>query len=704
MNRNAHGLLLVVALIVAPAVSGQSVDTSEWVCEFCPFEDGHEADYSVGATGVSEGSAYFGDATGYDEDGAYGNLDGEGTYAADDFRLRWYAEDLGLDSRRLELSTSKAGHYEYRFSYRELPRRQYNTTATVFESSGGDTLSLPSGWVAAGTTGGFTALSRNLATENIESDRSDFGFAGKYRPADDWRLSVDYRRQARDGLKIYGGSTFTNSSLLPMPFDYVTDEVDLAVRFGTGNGFVSLGWYLSDFENSNSSLTWDNPFATDPLAGNATLAMAQAPDNRFQQVSVQAGYSFPGQKTVLSVSAAIGEIEHDESFLPYTINSMLSADALPRAGLGGQIDTSHYAIAVTSRAFDKLRLKLNYRYDERDNKTAQAMWNRIIVDSFVSGDMEENIPYSFERSKLSGSADYDLFDTLRLSAGYDRKDIDRVFQEVAEQTEDTGWGRARWRPTAELELEVKGGASRRDIDDYNEVFAATLGQNPLLRKYNLAYRYREFGELSVAFSPPAAPVSVSVSALFADDSYTRSELGILSGDEFRIVADLGWTVSENATVYANFGVEDIESLQAGSESFGMADWRATHDDDFTTIGAGFRVRNIADKFDLSMDYTRSDGGTEIIVDSASGGPSEFPELTSELDYLRLKLAYQRSERLEINLNLIYQRFVADDWALEGVRRATIPTVLGLGSEPYSPEVILFGLGFRYRIGSATVSE
>jgi len=390
--------------------------------------------------------------------------------------------------------------------------------------------------------------------------------------------------------------------------------------------------------------------------------------------------------------------------LPDTINSTIGADALPRASLDGQVDTSHYALALTSRAFDKLRLKLSYRYDERDNKTTQASWNRIITDSFVSGDIEENTPYSFERSKLSVSADYDWFDTLRLSAGYDRKDIDRDFQEVAEQTEDTGWGRARWRPTPELELEVKGGASRRDIDDYNDVFAAALGQNPLLRKYNLAYRYREFGELSLAFSPSEEPVSVSLSALFADDSYTRSELGILSGDEFRLVADLGWTVSENATVYVNFGVEDIESLQAGSESFGAPDWRATHDDDFTTIGAGFRVRNIADKFDLSMDYTRSNGGTEIIVDSASGGPSEFPELTSELDYLRLKLAYQHSDRLEINMNLAYQRFVADDWALEGVRPATIPTVLGLGARPYSPEVILFGLGFRYRIGGATTTS
>ena len=37
---------------------------------------------------------------------------------------------------------------------------------------------------------------------------------------------IDELRQENDGNKIQGGSTFTNASLLPMPFDYVTDEVD----------------------------------------------------------------------------------------------------------------------------------------------------------------------------------------------------------------------------------------------------------------------------------------------------------------------------------------------------------------------------------------------------------------------------------------------------------------------------------------------
>jgi len=697
MKRNLMLTLFIGAATLTSAAHGQAVDTSEWACEYCPFEEGYRADFEVGAMNVSDDSAYFGDATGLDEEGVHAIADGDGSYANEGYRLSWAVEDLAHDSRVVELEGGRPGSFDFNLGYRELPRRQFNTTATIFEQTADDTLSLPSPWVRAGLTSGMTSLNSSLTASNIESDRSVFDLGAGFILSDRWRISADYRRQERDGSRIGGGGSFSQSSLLPMPFDYVTDEVDFGIRYNADNGFVALGWYLSDFGNDNAALTWEQPYSFDPVIGNDTFALAQAPESRFQQVSLQAGYSFPEQKTVVSISAAIGEVEQDSAFLPYTITSSIAASPLPRSNLDGSIDTSNFALAISSRIIEKGRIKLSYRYDERDNQTAQDLWNRVIVDTYASSDLEMNLPYSFERSTLNLSADYDLFDTVRVSAGYDRKDMDRDFQEVAEQTEDSGWGRLRWQPTPALELDVRGGASERDIDSYNEVFAATLDQNPLMRKYYLAYRYREFGDVSLSFS--GEKFSVTLNALAADDTYDQSELGILSGEELRVAADLSWTISENTTAYLTAGLEDIESEQAGSEVFAAPDWHATHDDDFTTIGAGFRVHNIAEKVDLHMDYIRSDGTSEIIVDSAVGGPSEFPELTSELDYLRFGLAYRHSERIELNLDIRYQRFKAEDWALEGVRPATIPQVLSLGAEPYSNDVYSVGIGFRYRIGA-----
>ena len=446
MNNTQSKLLLALgAIAFAPGIGAQEVDTSDWACEYCPFQQGHEGDYEVGASSVSDDSAYFGNATGYDEEGAYGNLDGEGSYASGAYRMNWTLEDLGLDSRVAELEGSHAGRFDYNIGFRQMPYRQFTTTSSIFAETA-DSLLLPAGWVRAPTTDGFTALDSSLASRNIESDRNIYTIGGRYLAGSRFSFSLDYRRQENDGTKIQGGSTYTNASLLPMPFDYVTDEVDFEARYGADNSFVALSWYLSDFQNDNTALFWQQPFTG--AAGADTLAQAQAPESRFQQLTLAGGYSFPDLRTVMSLSASLGRITQDTEFLPYTTNASLAADPLARPSLDAEVDTTNIAVGITSRIFKKGRVKFSYRYDERDNTTTQDTWNRVIVDTFPDGGEELNIPYSFERSYLSLSGDYDLFDMLKVSAGYDRKDIDRDFQEVASQSEDTGWGRVRIRARA----------------------------------------------------------------------------------------------------------------------------------------------------------------------------------------------------------------------------------------------------------------
>ena len=702
MNNTQSKLLLALgAIALAPAVGAQEVDTSEWACKYCPFQQGHEGDYEVGAGSVSDDSAYFGNATGHDEEGAYGNLDGEGSYASGAYRMIWTLEDLGLDSRAAELEGSHAGKFDYNIGFRQMPYRQYNTTSSIFLETA-DSLLLPQGWVRAPTTDGFTALGSSLVSRNIESDRNIYTIGGRYLAGSRFSFSADYRRQENEGNKIQGGSTFTNASLLPMPFDYVTDEVDFEARYGADNSFVSLSWYLSDFQNDNTALFWQQPFTG--AAGADTLAQAQAPESRFQQLSLAGGYSFPALRTVMSLSASMGRITQDAAFLPYTTNANLATDPLARPSLDAEVDTTNFAAAITSRVLDKGRINFSYRYDERDNTTVQDTWNRVIVDTFPDGGEELNIPYSFERSYLSLSGDYDLFDMLKVSAGYDRKDVDRTFQEVVSQSEDTGWGRVRIRPGKGFDIDLRGGASTRDADNYDEAFAAATGQNPLMRKYHLAYRYREFGDATISWSPAAAPVSISLTGLFADDEYTRSELGLTDADEISLALDFGWSVSENTSLYLNTGFDMIESTQFGSESFAEPDWRADSEDEFRTTGAGINFREIGEKFDLQLDYMRSEGTSSINLDSAADAQASFPDLETTLDYLRVRLGFRQSERIEWNLYALYQTFESEDWALEGVTPDALPLLLSLGATPYDDEQVIVGLGFRYKMGGKKKEE
>lgn len=678
----------------------EAPDTSSWVCEFCPFAEGYQAEYEAGASYVSDDAAYFGNASGYDEEGAYLDLGGSGSLDSSAHQLRWVVEDLGLDSRYLSLSGGNQGLYAYRLSYRDQPRHLFDTTQTVFEQTVPGGLTLPSGWVRAPTTGGLTALDASLVDRNISSERQTLNIGGRYLFSERFRLSADYRRQERDGLRIASGSYFTQSSLLPAPFDYTTDEAELELRYASNDGYLSLSYFGSFFQNSNRALSWETPFTS--AIGAETGVQAQAPDSSFQQFALAGSYRFAGYDTVVAFNVAGGRMEQDDALLPYTGNASLSADPLPRPRLDGRIDTTNVAVTLTSRPVNKGRVSMTYRLDDRDNRTSVDAWNRIIADTFNSGETETNVPYGFRKSRLSAGGSYDLLQSVTVSAGFDRVDIDRDFQEVASQTEESGWGMLRWQPNSFIDVRAKGGASERDINRYDESVAISLGQNPLLRKYNLAYRYRRFGEVTLTASLPDKPVSMSLKALYAEDEYTRSRLGITQGDDLRVSGDLSFPLAANRFFYIHGGYENIESDQLGSEQFGTPDWSARVADDFLTGGGGIHLRQISDTVDLTLDYTRAAGKSEISTNALSAGQSRFPDLESTLDSLTVQLTWRKSARLAINAGVRYEAFTVEDWALEGVMPDTVPVLLSLGAEPYDYDVVLVGIGFTWHIGATAV--
>jgi len=688
--------VVAAAIVTGAAPVAAQVDTSEWKCEFCPFDDGYRASYEAGADYVSDKAARFGNATGYDDEGGYVNLGGEGTYRSDGIQADWRAEDLGLDSRRLRLDAGRQGRYDAYLDYSELPYRRFDTTATVYSETAPGQLTLPSNWVAAPGTAGFTSLATSLQPLDIGSDRSRIAAGGRIHATSNFSVYADYRHEARDGVDIVSGPNFTQSSLLPRFLDFETDLVDVGVRYANGPLSLSVAWFGSFFDNQLDSLTWENAFTSPP--GEEQRRSAQEPDNDFQQVSLSGRYRAGLMNTVIAFSAATGRGEQDQSLLPYTINPALPVNPLPGATLGGRVDTANYALTITAQPVDRARLTLAYRYDDRDNRTPPTQWSRVIVDTFQSGDIETNAPYSFTRATLAASGSYRLSDALRLSAGYDRKEIDRDFQEVAEQTEDSGWGRLRWRTDNGWEVALKGGAAKREIDRYDTAVAASLGQNPLMRKYNLAYRYREFGELTASGSPGNGPVNVGLSALWADDGYDKSTVGMTDSESLQWNVDLAWTVSDTSSVFLFGGMQNIDANQAGSDGFGAPDWFAMHEDEFHIYGGGIRFDPSDSAFRYRLEVTRTDGSTAITVDRNGMSPAAFPDLDSRQTSARLVVDYERSERLAINVDVRYESFSTNDWALAGVEPDTLPTVLTMGADPYDYDVWVVGLGFRYRVG------
>jgi MtrB/PioB family decaheme-associated outer membrane protein len=688
-------LAAAVSALLAPAAKSEPPDTSQWKCERCPFASGHQAEITAGSTYVSDDAATVGDATGYDEKGGYANVDGSGLYASASHRLSWYAEDLGLDSRIAQIEGGRPGTFDFRLGYRQLPRSQFQSTRTIFTRAADNLLALPAAWTFAPTTAGMTGLAASLASRDMAGERRTFDLGARYLPTSRLRLFADFQRLEQDGTRMLGGSYFTNASLLPRHFDYETDQVDAGIRYDGESGYLQLAYYGSFFSNRYDAIRWENPFLSAPGAGVA--AIAESPDSDFQQLALSGSYRAPWLDARISFSAAMGRGEQNEPLLPYTTNPNLAPGPLPVSALDAKVDTTNLALTVTATPLPRASAKFAVRYDERDNKTSQLPWTRVVADSFLSGETQLNVPYGYKRLRMNLSGDYRLMDGLTLAAGYDFTDYDRDFQEVSEQTEDAGWGRVNWRPNEYLEIVARGGAARREIDGYDTALAASLGQNPLLRRFNLAYRYREFGELSVSASIPNRPVTIGAQASWADDSYSSTPLGLTDGEELRVALDFSWAVSDKASVYLAAGYDDIDTSQSGSAAFSLPDWQADVTDQYYSVGGGLRLTGIGDKVDLQFDYSRAQGTTEVLV-TGGAGPAQFPDLESTLDSVRARLVYHPSEKLDAILQLRYERLPTEDWALEGVGPATLPTILTLGAAPYDDKAWLAGIGFRYRFG------
>lgn len=697
------------AVLLAPMLAhGQAVDTSGWECKFCPFEDGQtESDVEAGGLYADGVQAKFGEFDGITEDGAYLVVNGEAGARREDGNF-WNvtAEDLGLDNRSIAAEAGREGRWWADLGYLAAPHNVYDTTVTPFVAGSASSLTLPEDWVRAGNTQLMTGLDDALRAYDLETTRERWMLGGGLEGESGWQTELRYLHETRDGRRLTGSSFITTASQLAAPVDFVTDQVDWSARYQMPRGAVGVSYLGSFFSNKNVDYTWENPF--NAIAPGADLGRAAlAPDNHFNQLAVNFGYEL-GAGWRLALNAGLGRGEQDDSFLPYTTNTLIATAPLPRASLDGEVDIKHAdlqlsgALGASFGWFEGLRGRLNYRYYERNNGTPMVEYSYVEGDSFPAG-VATNLAYAYRRQKFSLSGDYDVARALwpehdlamQLSGGWDREDWDREFQEVENSTEDRGWVRLRFSPLGWLSLDARYGAANRDTDPYVTGLPASAPQNPLLRKYNLADRERDFWEFGVDLSLPGS-VALSLGGFDRRDDYLDSPLGLTRSRDTGGTADLSWTISEDFSAYAFYGRQEISSLQNGSQSFSTPDWQAESVDEFETASIGLRLGGRDDRWKLRFDYFYMDGQGDI--EMRSGSAAAFPPLRTRSHGPTLEVEYWATPALDVIGLVRYEHFDAHDWALDGVGPDTVPALLASGANAWDYDATLVGISFRYRFG------
>ena len=102
-----------------------------------------------------------------------------------------------------------------------------------------------------------------------------------------------------------------------------------------------------------------------------------------------------------------------------------------------------------------------------------------------------------------------------------------------------------------------------------------------------------------------------------------------------------------------------------------------------------------------MNYTYAKGDSDTTLSGVNGG--SFPTVTSELNSFRADFLYGLTERMDIVFTWRHERFDSDDWAIQGIEPATLPTVLALGADPYDYSVNYVAASLRYYFGPRKVA-
>ncbi|MDH4104646.1 MAG: MtrB/PioB family outer membrane beta-barrel protein, partial [Gammaproteobacteria bacterium] len=142
------------------------------------------------------------------------------------------------------------------------------------------------------------------------------------------------------------------------------------------------------------------------------------------------------------------------------------------------------------------------------------------------------------------------------------------------------------------------------------------------------------------------------------------------------------------------------STSRGSSTYGAPDWTGKVQDDFETYGAGVNAQ-FTDRLGVSLDYTYSAGDSHTAIAGANGGT--FPVVKSEMSSFKAGVTYGFNDRTDVMLNWWYETLSTSDWAYTP-QPAALPTVLGLGVDPYNYGVNYVTLSVRYRFGAKPAAE
>ena len=645
------------------------------------------------------------------------------------------------------------GLFRLRGGFDSLKHLSMDDARVLFKGSGSEQLSLPAPLIPGlNSSSDVEAALDSIGKNRLSQSMSEGEVELQLRILPGLSLVADYQLRQRDGEKPFGGTlglTFNAESVGSVaetiaPVESDTHEWSAALQYASEQLQASLRYHGSIYDDHNSSLTWENPFAAFEFNGSLfqgveTGRSALAPDNQLHQISTDIGMRLPLSGR-LTTSVSWTRMLQDERLLPATTNPSLTRfDVLSRQHADARVDHLLVQSKIRMKPISPVTIQLGFRYFQRDNDTEYLAFNPTNGEyGYVTEDLGETsrvgaVPYSMRRYRLNGKVEWRFAKRSKVGLEYEHEATHRDNRARRDVRDDEvrlhlSTGRI---PFTQLRLAysfLRRSGSGYDVTRDRKFYASAPGFGATSGP---GFSLREFRQLDLASHDRheinlranwllGSRTDLSVMARYDIRDY-RSSYGVTDARVADLNADMSFQISPRLDAHAyvsfewrdqrmatiNSGFGPLTDFSAGSALFPLENrWSWDSDSRGFTVGGGVTARPHASvelradyhfqrsQETVDTDFDRSGGALTPGVDPATAR-SRFPS-PRQLDHvLDASAIYHWTDAIASRVFYRFQHSTIDDFHQRGLE-PVINHNLFLGHVDDDYEVHVFGITSRFR--------
>ena len=651
---------------------------------------------------------------------------------APNYEMSLDAKNVAQEDQSFDLTYDRNGKLNFTAGWNQTPHRWSNTSRTLYNETNPGVYELPDdiqshfqtnpGTVAWwNATAGMPAYLQNAHEQDlmVRRDKLSGGLGGAL--TNSLGVSFNFSQENKFGNQLtplaLGRSYLTE---LARSVDETVYDSVLSLNFKQKGTTIGLSYGLNLYQNNKEVITWDSSKRlngdqfgaghTSPGTGSSQGRASMQPDNVAHNSRLNLGFDLSSYARV-TADVTYTRMTQNEKLLPYTVNSSMTYTSkstkiraddpanLPSATAGTVMNLWVQDYQLASR-FDTVSLGVKARSEQLGNNSKEIEFaGHALVDQDWDANQEETERFAYRKHALTGYSDWYILRPLMLGADFTQDIVNRTHREYAETSEATWVGRADYHPIPWIQFRGRYTHANRDakdfeIEDYMSS-TTTFAENPGIRRYDIAARVRNAGDLKIDASK--GPWVVTLNGALGHDKYKPGENNLANPSqpvssnnqskqygllENRVASggvDFSLDLAREMAISTYYQYSQIRGVKRQNQNTGNTvaqnaadDFTVETNDRYDVVGVGLDSTPVEKiSFHLGYDLSYSRGAMEYKeLGSAVSAKKSLPETVSSKQDYSIKGEYKATKSISFSLGYLFELYNVKDFAQDNVPLAS----------------------------------